>query len=270
LRNFSFFYHIRGGGSTIRALQVSSFLEGRINPTNDYQNDTCIYVLGCMGIRGREVDNAYYDIIDCGTARLSRIRTLTRGSIITTSRTQHTVVKDFFKRRKMYLIPHHHCNFEREKRPERDIKIVGCMGGDSAVQLPHDLLASRLQDIGLDWRFSGYNSRDRQMVLDFYKGIDVHLTFRIEHKRNLLMHMNPLKLNNAGSFGIPSVSFPEPAYKEEWQDSCLWGENIDEIITGVQRLASDRDLYKEMSEKASAKAEEYHIDRIIPLYRELP
>ena len=248
---------------------MSSFLGGRINPTNDYQNDTCIYVLGCMGIRGKEVEHAYYDLIDCGTDRVSRIRRHTKGSIITTSKTQYTTLKPLFKRRKMFLIPHHHCNFESFKRPDRPVKVVGCIGGDSAVQFPHSLLKERLAEIGLNWKFSGYNPRDREAVVEFYKSIDIHLTYRTSHKRNLLLHMNPLKLNNAGSFGIPSVSYPEPAYKEEWKDSCLWGEDIDSIINNVQLLATNKELYAEMSNRASEKASEYHIDKIIPLYREL-
>jgi hypothetical protein len=266
---FSFFYHIRGGGSTIRALQVSDYLGGRINPVSDYENDTCIYVLGCMGERGKEVEKAYYDLIDCGTERISRIRRHTRGSIIATSRTQYETLKPLFKRRKMFLIPHHHCNFESFRRPERDVKTVGCIGGDSAVQWPHEDIKKRLGEIGLEWRFSGYNPRDRQMVVKFYKTLDIHLTYRTSHKRNLLYHMNPLKLNNAGSFGIPSVSFPEPAYKAEWQDSCLWGESMDAIIKNVKRLATDKGLYREMSDLAFEKASEYHIDKIAPLYKEL-
>ena len=267
MRNFSFFYHITGGGTTIRALQIADYFNGRINPPDNYENDTCIYILGCMG--KREVEHAHYDVIDCGSSRLKRIQRRTIGPVIVTSKTQYQDLKLFFNKRKMFLIPHHHCNFDNIHRPEREIKTVGCMGGDSAVQWPHEDIKKRLAEIGLEWKFSGYKPKQRQSVIDFYKTIDIQITYRTEHKRNLLLHMNPLKLNNAGSFGIPSVSFPEPAYIAEWEDSCLWGTSMDEIIKKVNLLATTPSLYNEMSERALIKSREYHIDKIAELYRGL-
>ena len=269
MRNFSFFYHLFGsGGAEIRVKQIAKYLNGNINPNNNYENDICIYVLGAFG-KGKEVPFAYYDVIDCGRSRLALLKKLTHGDIIVTSQTQFSDLKRFFRGRKLFLIPHHHCNFERFKQPVREVKVVGCMGGDSAVQWSHENIAQRLKEIGLEWKFSGYKSKSREDIVNFYKTIDIHLTYRISHHRQILLHMNPLKLNNAGSFGIPSVSFPEPSYFAEWKDSCLWGTNMDEIVNHIKFLAETPSFYKEMSEKAFLKAEEYHISNISKLYESL-
>ncbi|MFK5282474.1 hypothetical protein ACI3PL_23225, partial [Lacticaseibacillus paracasei] len=67
-----------------------------------------------------------------------------------------------------------------------------------------------LADMGLEWRFCNHYSK-RRYVVDFYKEIDIQISFRPHHPRGIILHMNPLKLSNAGSFGIPTVGFPEPA-----------------------------------------------------------
>jgi hypothetical protein len=43
-----------------------------------------------------------------------------------------------------------------------------------------------------------------------------------------------------------------------------------EIFATIKRITENPSLYKEMAEKAKAKAEEYHIDHIAKLYLSLP
>jgi glycosyltransferase involved in cell wall biosynthesis len=269
VKHFSFFYRINGGGSIIRAKQIAAVLDGRIKPKEDYADDVCIYLLGMIP-EGKEPENAYHDVIDCGGARLSRVRGLTRGPIISTSVSHHEAMKALFPDRDIFMIPHHHCNYFSEHRLERPVKVVGCLGGDDAVQLDHAELRRRLYDIGLEWRFSGYSRMNREQIVEFYKGLDIQITFRNRHPRNILDHMNPIKLSNAASFGIPTVAYPEPGYAREWKDACLWATSIDEVVDLVRSLANEPDLYATWSEKAHRKSEEYHIDCIARKYEALP
>jgi hypothetical protein len=121
------------------------------------------------------------------------------------------------------------------------------------------------------WHFEEQFHR-RVKVVEYYKNLDIQISFRPTHERDqaFLRHMNCLKLSNAGSFGIPTISYPEPAYVAEWKNECLWADTMGEVIRKVKRLRDEPNLYAEMAARALAKAEEYHIDRIAPLYRALP
>jgi hypothetical protein len=270
-RAFSFFRDLRGGGGTIRGGQMADALGGRVNPESGYEDDVCIYVLGShRRDAGPEVPYAYYDVMDCGLARLGRIEHRTKGGLIAVSQTQADELTRRNPGRAVYLLPQHHCNFAREARTRTDIKVVGCIGGDSAVQWPHDAVARHLAAIGMEWKFEPHYAK-RSVVLEFYRTIDVQISFRPTHPRypNLL-HMNPLKLSNAGSFGIPTVAYPEPAYVAEWRDDCLWGGSIPDIVRTIRRFQTEPGLYAEMAGRARVRAEAYHIDRIAGLYRQLP
>ncbi len=109
----------------------------------------------------------------------------------------------------------------------------------------------------------------RETAVEFYRTIDIQFSFRPTHPRYIINHMNPLKLSNAGSFGIPTVSYPEPAYVAEWKDECIWSESITQLVKQAKMLSVTPSLYKELSEKAIKKAESYHIDNIAKLYLKL-
>jgi hypothetical protein len=269
MRSFSFFRRFPGGGPVIRAAQMVDRLGGRINPESDYDDDVCIYILGCYRHDGPEVEHAYYDVMDCGTPRLGRIRSRTKGDVIAVSKVQHEELQRIFGPRKVRFIPQHHCNFNRELRPERRISTVGCCGGDAAVQYPHDPIRRKLKEMRLGWQFGNEMMR-RERVVEFYRTLDIQIVFRptCNRYRNLL-HMNPLKLVNAGSFGIPTVAWPEPAFVTEWDGCFIPAYSMSEVMDQVRRLRDDPGLYAEMSARALAKAEEYHLDNIVKLYEEL-
>lgn len=267
--SFSFFSCVRGGPGEIRGRQMAAHLGGKFNPASGYEDDCCIYVIGTAPFEYREPRVAYHDVMDCGWARIAKVRTRSRGGVIALSKTHYASLREALPGRDLYLIPQHHCNFARERIPERPVCRVGCIGGDSAVQWPHWAVERMVKELGLEWHFEIHYHR-RWRVVEFYKTIDIQLCFRPTHARNLTMHMNCLKLANAGSFGIPTVAYPEPAYIEEWKDECLWGEGMEAIMAQIKRLKDDPALYKEMSARAVAKAETYHIEHIADLYRALP
>lgn len=265
--NFSFFRSGKSGASEIRASQMASKLKGRVNPRSDFENDICIYVLGARS-ESIEPKRSFYDLIDCGWSKISRIKNFTKGNIIVVSKSQLDSLYSIFKDREVIYIPQHHCNFDREIRKSRKPKIVGCIGGDSAVQWPHYAMKRLFEEIGLEWRF-GHVYGNRQAVIDFYKDLDIQICYRPIHPRGISEHMNSLKLANAGSFGIPTISFPEVAYVKEWKNECLFDESIYGIVKLAKKLSEDPVMYSEMSEKVKIKAEEYHIDNIVKLYKQL-
>ncbi len=80
---------------------------------------------------------------------------------------------------------------------------------------------------------------------------------------------NPLKLANAGSFGIPTVAYPEPNYVAEWDGCFAKATNLDQIVRAVSVLMSSKVAYENLSGLAYEKSKEYHINKILPLYKEL-
>lgn len=271
LMGFSFFGRQSNSGRKIRGGQVAEYLGGRIDPTEGYEADVCIYILGLYRYDGPEVKWAYYDVCDCGGSRLWRIKHRTKGGIIAFSKSQFIELSKIFPGRKIYFIPHHHANFERETRTKRPVRTVGCCGGDAAIQWPHDRLKEIFSEMGLEWMFRN-ELKIREKVLDFYRKLDIQIVYRPSHNRGAYMmnHSNPIKLSNAGSFGIPTVAFPEPSFTAEWKDACLYSDGMEGIIKTVRRLKEEPALYEDVSEKSKIKAEEYHIDNIAKFYRELP
>ena len=268
MRNFSFFSRWKGPVSNIRGVQVAEALGGRFEPASGYEDDICVYIIGAYGIP--EPRWSYYDVLDSKPRLMWNLRRRTRGAIISTSKTHREEMAKMFPGREVHLIPQHHCNLERARRERDEVRVVGCIGGYSAVQWPFESLALECRQRGLEWKFSADFST-REKVVEFYKSIDVHLSFRPTSTRfpHLLFH-NCLKLANAGSFGIPTIAFPEPAYLAEWKDECLWSTSITELLDLAKKLKDTPGLYVEMSEKARVRAEEYHMDKVVGLYRSLP
>lgn len=269
---FSFFGTHGYAGRRIRGNQVADYLGGRMDPTEGYENDVCIYILGTYRYKEPEVKWSYYDVCDCGGARLQRIRTRTTGGIIAFSKSQFIELEKIMPGRKIYFIPHHHANFNRETRPKRPVLTVGCCGGDTAIQWPHQRLIDIFSGYGLQWMFVNH-LRDRQKVLEFYRNLDIQIVYRPSHNRGnyMIPHGNPIKLSNAGSFGIPTVAFPEPAFTEEWgKNECLYNDGMGGIIKTVLRLKEEPAFYEDMAERVKVKAEEYHMDNIVKFYKALP
>ncbi len=266
---FSFFRRTRYASGVTRAKQPAAYLGGRVDPKEGFEDDVCIYLLGAYRQDGPEVRYAYYDVMDCGLARLSRVMGRTKGPIIVVSAAQYMELSETHPGRKIILIPHHHCNFERERRPDRPVRRVGCCGGDSAIQWPHDRVKVWLETLGLEWVMTNeYLHRER--VVEFYRGLDIQIVFRPTHSRGIPAHTSPLKLSNAGSFGIPTVAYPEVAFTPEWKDECVYADNMGEMMRQVRRLKDDPVWYEEMSERAHAKADLYHIDKVAGYYQALP
>jgi len=180
-------------------------------------------------------------------------------------------------RKDVYLIPEHHCNFGRELRDNKDVLTVGYMGNkNGSIFTDEDIVSrkktinditKRFSEIGLDFKFITHYPK-REDVIEFYKSIDIQVLYKRRKQNQISKLNNPLKLTNAGSFGIPSVAYPEPT-SQEWKGCFVEAESISEILLQCKRLKEDKTLYEDMAGKAIEKSENYHISKIAPLYMEL-
>jgi hypothetical protein len=266
---FRFYSDINGYGGEIRGQQMATALGGTFNRGDPEEGDVCIYLLA---LRPQpEPRYAYHDIMDSPLYAYARMAKRTRGDMIAISNAHAGFLVERFPNRTIHYLPQHHCNFERVQREPRPALVVGTIGGYSAVQWPHKSLERYFNEAGMVWRFAD-NVRHREQVVAFYKSIDIQFVFRPTHMRSneLRRCLSPLKLINAGSFGIPTVAYPEPGYTSEWTDQCLWGDSLSECIRQAKRLKENPTLYEEVAGKAREKSEQYHIERITPLYRQLP
>lgn len=258
--------YLKRVSSIIRADQIAKILGARLNPTSDYQNDICIYVKPNPDSNGDfkfEGKKAYLDIIDeRGYAAL--LEKHPEVGVIVLSERDYINFSTLGLKNKIYLIPQHHCNFNREKRTRKKITVAGIIGNARAFDfLPSDL-KSKLEEKGLKFlEFSKFYRRED--IINFYKKIDLQIVWR-PYKKNLA---NPLKIVNAASFGIPTIALDESHFKD--LGNCYIGvSRIDQLISELDLLIKYPARYEAFSNLCLKKAEDYHIEKIAALYKSLP
>ena len=275
-KDLTFFYsrHRKAVSGKIRGMQVGTYLDAKLNPTEGYENDVCIYVKSFPPDGFPE--RSFVDVIDSKNL-VSWIANNPRSGVIAISEVGQEYLSRKLRRSDVYLIPEHHCNFNRESRVNKEVKSVGYMGNKNGSIFTDDNIVSRRKtidyitkrfaDIGLDFKFiTSYPKRED--VIDFYKSIDIQVTYRRRKQQQIASLNNPLKLTNAGSFGIPSVAYPESTARE-WGGCFVEAESISEMLLQCKKLKEDKAFYEDMAGKALEKSENYHISKIAPLYMEL-
>jgi len=267
---FSFFY-TRGGAGNIRGRQIANWLGAKHNPKDGYDDDICIYVKTHK--HPYHPKRSYIDVCDAPRA-IEYLKGHPEIGILALGDCQRDRLKELLHRDDIVLIRHHHCNFDREQRPNREIKVVGIMGMKNAFQYPVEETRNRLKDMGLELMFEenywDVYKEDRQKIIDFYKQIDIQIVWRPEAWSPAYAPLrSPLKLSNAGSFGIPTISYPEPDYLQEWEGKTLFTKDIDQLFSWIKELKEKPKFYKVMADKARKKSAEYHIDNVAKLYLNL-
>jgi hypothetical protein len=257
--------HIMRVSSIIRGDQIANYLGAKINPTSGYDNDTCIYVKpqvrkgDDLKLEGKK---AYLDIIDGANLALVAHRHPEVG-VIVCSKADYKIMSNELPNNKIVLIPQHHCNFERIKRTRTEIKRVGVIGTRGAFPFLPKGLKEALAERGIELiEFSNFFSR--QDIIDFYMSIDLQIVWR-PYKKIL---SNPLKIVNAASFGIPTIALDELAF-EEFYGCYMPVRNFDEFLEKLDNYISYPELHDSMSKRMIELAEEYHIENVAKLYKEL-
>lgn len=268
MANFSFFTG-KGGSGIIRGEQVAERMGAKLNPTEDYQDDVCIYVKRVPP--DDHPSRAWLDIVD-DSHDLYWLNKHPEVGIIATCVAAEKYLWARYPGRDIVLVPEHHCNFDREVRTRVSVERVGVIGHPKSIEIDADELAGKLKDIGLEFvPLLDRNISSRQMVVDFYKGIDLQLIWRprfgpegsSQHERNL---HNPLKLINAMSFGVPTVAYPELNFEEELHNFYVPANDVDELLMRLEQMKTDGSVYQVISERGLEKSEDYHIDNILPRY----
>jgi hypothetical protein len=260
---FSFFGIAHWGQIEVRGRQVADRIGGKFNPTEGFEDDICIFV----GSRPR-IPMPLRTFLDPGEKRLQLhfIQHYKQIKVLAWSNCQLQRLRLIFPGRPVYLVPQHHCNFENEHRPDRPILKVGVVGPHTSVYHPLEDIRTRLENVGLQFHITR-TPRNHREAADAYKELDIQLVFR-----NILPgleYRSPLKVINAGSFGIPTVAFPEPAFEMETEGAYLPAWTIDDLVEGAVALATDSALYRRYAEASNALSKRYHIDEVLKYYRTL-
>lgn len=256
--------HLQRVSSMIRADQIAEAIGARLNPKSGYQADVCIYVKPHVP-KGEDFNfegvRPYLDIID-GWGLLPIAEKHKNVGIIACSKQDQQILEDILKREVVY-IPQHHANYNREKRNSHEIKTIGMIGTSGAYDFLPVGFEAELNKRGLKLLFFD-KFFSRQDIIDFYKQVDLQIVWRPYRMRL----SNPLKIVNASSFGIPTIAYEESVFQE--MDGCyLPVQNMKQFFNRLELLMNQRRVYLEYSERCLRKAEEYHIEKVAELYKQL-
>jgi len=250
----------------IRGRQIAGELEKRsfdvcIDPTVVYHNDICVFVK-CFPtdeIVNRQLGRTIIDVVDA-YGMMPWLKEHPTVELIAISDVQAKLFKTEFPGRKIWTIPEHHCNFEDARVQVWRPKWVGYIGCTDGFQLDRIDVARELKRVGMNFVFleTPFN---RDEVCKFYRSIDLQLCFR--KVSPFPEFKNPLKLANAGAFGIPTIAYPEAADDEFGRQNYVQISDFSEAITWCSRLKDDDQLYQSLSAKALAASSAYGIVNII-------
>ena len=255
--------HLQRVSSMIRADQIAEYLNARLNPTDNFKDDLCIYVKPSNDITFEK--RSYLDICDSPTL-FELARQNPKVGVIVASEWNKELCERILPN-KIVLIPQQHCNFERQKRNRKGIKKIGCIGSRKAFDHLPVGLKEELSKRGIELvTFADFYCR--KDVVDFYLNIDLQIIWRpyTDYSKDILM--NSLKIQNSASFGIPTIAYDEPVFKE--MGGCYIGvKSLNEFLAEVDNLIKYPSFYQDLSENCLEKAENYHIENIAKLYKKL-
>jgi hypothetical protein len=263
--NLAFFYRWTSGSGKIRGKQMGRYLNAKLGPKRGYSQDICIYVKTTPP--DNYPRNTYLDIVD-GMERVAWLLQHPDVGVICISKVQLEYLTEKLKRNDLIFIPENHCNYLREKRTRTEVNTVGFIGRPAGIQYDIEDLRKRLSEIGMILLVETVYPT-RESVCEFYKKIDIQIVWRTGWKGAHEMMRNPLKLCNAGSFGIPTVAYPELSYVSEFDGYFLPATTIDEFISQIKRLKEDKELYEDLAQRNIEKCEEYHIETVAKKYKDL-
>lgn len=265
------FYPNQWASGEIRGRQMAAAVGGVVDAKEIYSDDVLIFIKGFPPDKLIEHAKHVYVDVDDGWGLIDVLKGRLDVTPIAASRVGQKYLREQLGRDDVLLIPGHHCNFERSVRVTGEVKVAGFSGYAENLHLDVGTLRNELGAIGIDFvtqtKFS-----NREDVCNFYKGIDIQICFRKKSETNPAPELrDPLKLINASSFGIPTVSYPEPSYADEFNGCFVPVQSLSEVVEACKWLSIVGAIpdYSDISMRAICKAEHYHIDHIAPLFRRL-
>jgi len=264
------FFPNKWESGNIRGRQVADAVGGVVNPCAVYKDDVCIFVKTVPSDRLlKHVRRVYIDVVD-NIGVFDWLDKHPTAGIIAMGITAAKMLSERFPNHDVVTIPEHHCNFERETIPDVPPRTVGYIGASECIHLSLESLRNAFRKAGLDFIWSHMFVKRRQ-ACDFYKQTQIQISYRVDGlaHRDYMRLKCPLKVFNAASFGIPMVAYPEVSFVDEADGYFLPAYHPEQLIEGVLELVNNPDKYRALAEKGRLAAENYHIDKIAPLYKQL-
>lgn len=247
--------------SRVRAEEIAAYLGAKLNPSQGYENDVCIYVKYYRLERVK--DGSYVDVLDDRYVP-ELLKHRPKIKVIAMSQPHLEYLRNILKNEVVY-IPHHHINLDRVRRKRKKILNCGYVGSNPRydVELNKEI-EERFKKIGLNF-IPYYNYSNRDDIIDYYKQLDLQI---IGHFDRLdIPYYHQTKIVNAMSFGIPTIASPRLGYIEV-KDFFVPVNNMDELVEAAEMM-KDSAYYNKWPEKIMAEAEKYHISKVAKLYQQL-
>jgi len=247
--------------SRVRAEEIAAYLGAKLNPTQGYENDVCIYI---KHYRLDQVkDGAYVDVLDDKDVTQA-LKSKPKIKVIAMSKPHLDFLRTVLKNEIVY-IPHHHINFERIKRLRKKIVNCGYVGSNPRydVELNKEI-GERLKKIGLKF-MPYYNYDTKEDIINYYQKIDLQIIGYFTLLDSPYYHQT--KIVNAMSFGVPTIASPRRGYTEV-KGLFTPVNDLDELVEAAKKM-KDPAYYNRWPEKIIAESEKYHISKIAKLYKQL-
>jgi len=247
--------------SRIRGEEISEYMGTKYNSQERLADDLCIY-LKPRGLESLK-DGDYVDILD-EVSLIPKLKERPGIKVIAMSQAQYEYLKENLSN-EIFLIHHHHINFERFRRTRNNNLVGGAIGHSKYAHDLYGEIKDALSGSSIDF-VSILTYQTRQDMLDFFKKIDFLVAWNIDIYKNY-PHSHPTKIINAASFGIPTLTQPIAGYKE-FAEFYIPIKNVNSLVREAVKL-KDVDYYQSWSDKVYGESERYHISKIAELYKQL-
>jgi len=188
--------------------------------------------------------------------------------IITATPSGVEVYKKIYPENKVIWIPHPHCNNKNRIRPRRDPIAVLYDGGERGFPWKawNQFSRSLVTEINQFTVIRGRSFFKREEICWNLYHSDIFVSFRERSQVNI----PPTKLNNAGSFKIPCIAFPESSFQDNYgkPGNYIPVFSLTEMVEQCLKLR-DEDYYNSVAEAAWRDAQPYHISKIVEYYKNL-
>lgn len=255
----------------IRGRQIAAELQRRghdvaVDPGMLYRGDVVLCVKSMPEDSAvRHVARILMDVID-SPASLEWLKGHEKVEIVSIGRTHAAYMQELFPGRRVWLLPEHHCNREGARVRVEQPRVVGYCGTLEGLQLKVDDIIKAIAPLGYELILN-YDPPTREDVCRFYRCIDVQLCWRPSLSDPRLK--NPLKLVNAGSFGVPTIAWPEVSYVEECPSEFLTALTLDDVVGYLSNFRECSRGYRTWCDVAYQLSERYSLERVASMYEEV-
>lgn len=248
--------------SRTRAEEVAAFIGAKLNPTEGYEKDVCIYVK--PGNLDRVRDGDYVDSLD-DKHTTKALKERPGIKVLSMSSAHHEYLQSTLKNEITY-IPHAHVNHERILRDRKEPLVCGYVGVNKKHHLRiNEKVKNALASIGYIFK-PLFNYQTREDIINYYKTIDIQVIGYFDFSKDTPLY-HQTKIVNAMSFGIPTIAGPKLGYRDV-DDFYIKSQNMEELLIEAEKLR-DPMLYNQWAEKGLLEAEKYHYSNIAKLYQSL-